>query len=329
MRKQGCQGGRPLRTGRTGRAPGTGEQEVGNAMPRRYVTLDVFTTRPFGGNPLAVVLDAQGLDDAAMQQITREFNLSETVFVLPPRDPANRARVRIFTPAHELPFAGHPTVGAAVLLALEDKVQKANFLIEEQVGPVRCEVTVDVRAGNKGYATFIVPRRAELQPFERTRQECADALNLDVSDIGFDAHRPVVANAGVPFLFIPLANLTALARATPDGAAFIRSLGSYGESLYIYTPDDEGDADFRARMFSPGLGIQEDPATGAAAAAFPAVLLDAEARVDGHHKIRIDQGVELGRPSHIDLGIRIAGGELAETTIGGAAVVIAEGVLHI
>lgn len=298
-------------------------------MPRRYVTLDVFTSRPFGGNPLAVVLDAQGLDDAAMQQITREFNLSETVFLLPPRDPANRARVRIFTPAHELPFAGHPTVGTAVLLALEDKVQKANFSIEEQVGLVRCEVTVDAKAGNKGYATFTVPRKAELQPFDRTRQECADALNLSVSDIGFDAHRPVVASASVPFLFIPLANLTALARATPDGAAFIRSLGSYGESLYLYTPDDEGDADFRTRMFSPGLGVQEDPATGAAAAAFPAVLLDAEARVDGHHRIRIDQGFEIGRPSRIDLGIKVVDGALAETTIGGGAVVIAEGVLNI
>lgn len=298
-------------------------------MPRRYVTLDVFTSRPFGGNPLAVVLDAAGLDDAAMQQITREFNLSETVFVLPPRDPSHRARIRIFTTAHELPFAGHPTVGAAVLMALEGKAAKGTFLIEEQIGLVKCEVTSADGASRRGTATFTVPRRAELEPVEISRRDCADALNLDISDIGFDAHRPVVASAGVPFLFVPLANLTALARARPDEAAFIRSLGSYGEALYLYTLDEEGDADFRTRMFSPGLGTEEDSATGAAAAAFPAVLMDAEARLEGHHRVRIDQGFEMGRPSRIDLGFRVVGGQVVETTIGGSAVVIAEGVLHL
>ncbi|WP_127089644.1 PhzF family phenazine biosynthesis protein [Aquabacter cavernae] len=298
-------------------------------MPRRFVTLDVFTSRPFGGNPLAVVLDAVGLDDAAMQQITREFNLSETVFVLPPKDPAHRARIRIFTTAHELPFAGHPTVGAAVLLALEDKATKGTYLIEEQIGVVKCEVSAADGGPRKGAATFTVPRRAELEPVEISRRDCADALHLDVSDIGFDAHRPVVASAGVPFLFVPVANLTSLARARPDESAFIRSLGSYGEALYLYTLDEEGDADFRTRMFSPGLGTEEDAATGAAAAAFPAVLMDAEARVEGHHRVRIDQGFEMGRPSRIDLGFRVSGGALAETTIGGAALVIAEGVLHL
>ncbi|MEW6256285.1 MAG: PhzF family phenazine biosynthesis protein [Pseudomonadota bacterium] len=298
-------------------------------MPRRYVTLDVFTSRPFGGNPLAVVLDAAGLDDAAMQQITREFNLSETVFVFPPRDPAHRARIRIFTTAHELPFAGHPTVGTAVLLALEDRTASGSFLIEEPIGVVRCEVSSVDPKTRKGTATFTVPRRAGLEPVEISRRDCADALTLDTSDIGFDAHRPVVASAGVPFLFVPLANLTALARARPDEAAFIRSLGSYGEALYLYTPDEEGDGDYRTRMFSPGLGTEEDPATGAAAAAFPAVLMDAEARLEGHHRVRIDQGFEMGRASRIDLGFRIAGGELKETTIGGSALVVAEGMLHL
>ncbi|OYX72205.1 MAG: phenazine biosynthesis protein PhzF [Rhizobiales bacterium 32-66-11] len=298
-------------------------------MPRRYVTLDVFTSRPFGGNPLAVVLDAAGLDDAAMQQITREFNVSETVFVLPPKDPAHRARVRIFTTAHEMPFAGHPTVGAAVLLALEDKLAKGQMRLEEQIGTLICEVASDASGARKGSATFIVPRRSTLEDVDISRQACADALNLSVGDIGFDAHRPVVASAGVPFLFVPVADLTALARARPDEAAFIRNLGSYGEALYLYTPDEEGDADFRARMFSPGLGTEEDPATGAAAAAFPAVLLDAEARVEGNHKVRIDQGFEMGRPSRINLGFTVKGGHVVEATIGGNAVVVAEGVLHL
>ncbi|MDI4656737.1 PhzF family phenazine biosynthesis protein [Xanthobacter autotrophicus] len=298
-------------------------------MPRRFVTLDVFTSRPFGGNPLAVVLDAQGLDDAAMQQISREFNVSETVFVLPPKNPANRARIRIFSVAHEMPFAGHPTVGAAVLLALEDKLVKGTLKIEEPIGTVTCEVTTLGAGSRKGAAVFTAPRKGELEEVDISRAACAEALNLDESDIGFDAHRPVVASAGVPFLFVPLANLTALARARPDEAAFINSLGGFGEALYLYTLDEEGDADFRARMFSPGLGTEEDPATGAAAAAFPSVLLDAENRVDGHHKVRIDQGFEMGRPSRLDLGFTVKGGQVLDATIGGSAVVITEGVLHI
>ncbi len=298
-------------------------------MPRRYVILDVFTDRPLGGNPLAVVLEAQGLDDAAMQHITREFNLSETVFVLPPRDARHRARLRIFTCAHELPFAGHPTVGTAVALALDGHLPDGTLLLEETVGPVKCEVTTQGAAPRRGAATFIVPRQSALEDVDVSRQACADALSLSLSDIGFDAHRPVVASAGVPFLFVPVANLTALARARMDEAAFIRSLGAFGEAMYLYTIDDDGDADFRSRMFSPGLGIVEDPATGAAAAAFPAVLMDAEARVDATHRVRIDQGFEMGRPSRINLGFTVKGGVVTEATIGGAAVVVAEGVLHI
>jgi trans-2,3-dihydro-3-hydroxyanthranilate isomerase len=298
-------------------------------MPRRYVTLDVFTTRPFGGNPLAVVLDAQGMDEAAMQQVAREFNVSETVFVLPPKNPANKARIRIFTVAHEMPFAGHPTVGAAVLLALEGKMEKGSFTIEEQIGTIKCEVATQGAGSRKGSAVFTAPRKGELEEVNLSRAACADALSLEPSDIGFDAHRPVVASAGVPFLFVPLSNLTALARARPDEAAFIAALGAFGEALYLYTPDEEGDADFRARMFSPGLGTEEDPATGAAAAAFPSVLMDAENRVDGHHKVRIDQGFEMGRPSRVDLGFTVKDGQLVEATIGGGAVVIAEGVLHV
>ncbi|WP_454914718.1 PhzF family phenazine biosynthesis protein [Xanthobacter sediminis] len=300
-------------------------------MPRRYVTLDVFTTRPFGGNPLAVVLDASGLDDAAMQQIAREFNLSETVFVLPARDKTHRARIRIFTVAHEMPFAGHPTVGAAVLLALEDKIEKGAMQIEEPVGAVSCTVTTQGAGSRRGTAVFTVPRRAALEKADITREACAEALNLDPSDIGFDAHRPVVATAGVPFLFIPLGNLTALARARPDEAASIASIGAFGDAVFLYTLDEDGDADYRARMFSPGLGTIEDPATGAAAAAFPTVLMDAETRVDGHHKVRIDQGFEMGRPSRIDLGFSVKEGKLVDgtTTIGGGAVLVAEGVLHV
>ena len=298
-------------------------------MPRRFVTMDVFTSRPFGGNPLAVVLDGAGLDDFAMQQVAREFGAAETVFVLPPRNAANSARIRLFTMAHEMPFAGHPTVGAAVLLGLERKLGKGPLLIEEMIGTIRCEVTTDGEGTRRGAAVFAVPRKAEADAVEITKEACAEALNLDPEDIGFDAHRPLVASAGVPFLFVPVANLTALARARPDDAAFLASLGAYAESVFLYTLDEEGDADFRARMFSPGLGNEEDAATGAAAAAFPAVLLDAEPFVDAHHKVRIDQGFEMGRPSRIDLGFTVKDGKLVDATIGGSAVVVGEGVLHI
>ncbi|MGU3495764.1 PhzF family phenazine biosynthesis protein [Xanthobacteraceae bacterium A53D] len=298
-------------------------------MPRRYMILDVFTDRALGGNPLAVVLDAKGLDDAAMQGITREFNHSETAFVLPPRDAANTARVRIFTTAHEIPFAGHPTVGAAVALALEGGKDAGTMQIEETVGIVTCEVTTQGAGSRKGGATFVVPRPSALEAADISRQACADALSLDLSDIGFDAHRPVVASAGVPFLFVPVSGLTALARARPDESAFVRNLGAFGEAMYLYTLDEEGDADFRARMFSPGIGTEEDPATGAAAAALPAVLMDAETRIDAKHRVRIDQGVEMGRPSRINLGFTVKDGQVTQATIGGSAVVIAEGVLHL
>lgn len=300
-------------------------------MPRRFVTLDVFTQRPFGGNPLAVVLDAEGLDEAAMQQIAREFNLSETVFVFPPRQAERRARLRIYTIAHEMPFAGHPTVGTAILLAMEAQRKGGKMVLEEMIGPVSCEVSLQEDQPRRGHAVFSVPRRCELGMVDISREACAQALNLQPEDIGFDAHRPVVATAGLSFLYVPVANLTALARARPDEAASLATLGAYGETVYVYTLDEEGDADYRARMFSPGLGILEDPATGSAAAAFPALLLDAETRVDGHHKVRIDQGVEMGRPSRMELGFSVRDGALVEgsVTVGGHAVIITEGVLHI
>ncbi len=300
-------------------------------MPRRFVTLDVFTQRAFGGNPLAVVLDAEGLDEAAMQQIAREFNLSETVFVFPPKQPERRARLRIFTIAHEMQFAGHPTVGTAVLLAMEAQRKGGKMVLEEVIGPVSCEVTLQEEHPRRGHAVFTAPRRCELGTVDISREACAQALNLQPEDIGFDAHRPVVATAGLSLLCVPVANLTALARARPDESASLATLGAFGETVYVYTLDEEGDADYRARMFSPGLGIMEDPATGSAAAAFPALLLDAENRVDGHHKVRIDQGVEMGRPSRMELGFSVRDGALVEgsVTVGGHAIIVTEGVLHI
>jgi trans-2,3-dihydro-3-hydroxyanthranilate isomerase len=313
--------------------PGSGlppapERQGKREMPRRFVTLDVFTRQPIAGNPLAVVLDAEGLDAARMQAIAREFNLSETVFVLPPDSDRQRARLRIFTPARELPFAGHPTVGTAVLLALEGGVTgAAAFGLEENIGIVPC--VVDVEGAGVGYARFRVPRLPEVWGEGREVAEVAWALGLDPQDIGFDRHVPSRHQAGVPFDFVPVRSLDAIAHALPNGEAF---MGVFGDrsAVYVYTRETaHADHQFHARMFAPHLGIGEDPATGAAAAAFAGALMQCEPLGDGEHSFVIEQGYEMGRPSEIDLQIVIREGALASAEIGGGAVVIAEGTLRL
>ena len=295
-------------------------------MPRRFVTLDVFTDMPLAGNPLAVVLDAEGLDGARMQAIAREFNLSETVFVLPPEDPRHRARVRIFTPKGELPFAGHPTVGSAVLLALEDRGGEPGamaFGLEEQVGIVPC--AVEVAGEGRGYARFRVPRLPEVWGEGLDAAQAAWALGLDPHEIGFDRHRPSRHSAGVPYDLVPVASLDALARARVSADSFDKVFGdSTHPSVYVYARDGGG---FRSRMFFPAPGLTEDPATGSAAASFAGALMQFEPLGDGEHNVGIRQGYEMGRPSEIELQIVIRGGALASAEIGGHAVVVSEGTL--
>lgn len=296
-------------------------------MARRFVVLDVFTDRALSGNPLAVVLDADGLDGNQMQALAREFNLSETVFVLPPTDEANRARLKIFTVNHELPFAGHPTVGAAVLLAIRDGVETStDFVLEENVGDVPCHV--NVRGPRFGSATFTVPRLPEIVEAEISVEACAQALGLDPSDIGFDSYKPVVASAGVPFVCIPLASRSALARISPSAGRLIGAFGGEAGSVYVFCRDEDGEGDLRARMFAANMGIDEDPATGSAAASLAAVLMAGERPGDGFHVFDILQGVEMGRPSLVRLGLEVAEGVLSRVTIGGGAVIVSEGVIH-
>ncbi|MDQ0509503.1 PhzF family phenazine biosynthesis protein [Ancylobacter amanitiformis] len=298
-------------------------------MARRFVTLDVFTDRALSGNPLAVVLDAEGLDGNQMQAIAREFNLSETVFLVKPQEEESRARLRIFTVNHELPFAGHPTVGTAVLLAIRDGVETSTaFVLEENVGAVPCHVTV--KGPRLGHAIFTVPRVPEILDAQPMSVEaCAQALGLDTSDIGFDDYRPVVASAGVPFVCVPLASRSALARISPSAARLIGTFGSEAESVYVFCRDEDGEGDFRARMFGANMGIDEDPATGSAAASLAAVLLAGEKPGDGFNAFDILQGVEMGRPSLVRLGLEVTGGALASVTIGGGAVIVSEGTLHV
>jgi trans-2,3-dihydro-3-hydroxyanthranilate isomerase len=298
-------------------------------MPRRFVTLDVFTRRPLAGNPLAVVLDAEGLDDARMQAVAREFNLSETVFVLLPESPRQRARLRIFTPARELPFAGHPTVGTAVLLALVGGATGASaFGLEEAVGVVPC--VVEVEGEGVGYARFRAPRLPEVWGEGREAAEAAWALGLDPQDIGFDRHVPSRHAAGVPFDFVPVRSLDAIGRARPNSEAFMQVFGGDHPAVYVYTRETaQPGRHFHARMFAPHLGVAEDPATGSAAAAFAGALMQCEPLGDGEHSFVIEQGYEMGRPSEIDLQLVIRAGALASVEIGGGAVVVSEGTLRL
>ncbi len=297
-------------------------------MRRRFAVLDVFTDTALAGNPLAVVLDSEGLDDARMQAITCEFALSETVFVLPPEEPRHRARLRIFTPGGELPFAGHPTVGTAVLLALRDGEERpgaAAFGLEEAVGVVPC--VTEVEGEGRGYARFRLPRLPEPVGEGREAAQAAWALGLDPHDIGFDRHAPSRHSAGVPFDLIPVASLEALARARPRMEAFPDVFGAEHAAAYLYTR--AGDRRFRARMFSPTMGIAEDPATGSAAAALAGGLMQFEPMGSGEHSFVIEQGYEMGRPSQIALQLVIRDGALDHAEIGGRAVVVSEGELRL
>jgi len=297
-------------------------------MPRRFITLDVFTSERFAGNPLAVVLDAEGLDDAGMQTIAKEFNLSETVFVLPPEDPHQRADIRIFTPGRELPFAGHPTVGTAVLLALLDQDGQPGavaFGLKEKVGIVPC--VAEVKDATSGRARFRLPRLPSSWGEGKESTDCAWALGLDPTEIGFDRHVPSRHTAGVAYDLVPVATLDALARAYPKGEAFDKAFAdSDHPAAYVYTRVPQADGlRFRARMFGQGMGIVEDPATGSAAATFAGALMQCEPLGDGEHNIVIEQGVEMGRPSEIFLQMIIKNGALASAEIGGSALVVMRG----
>ena len=291
-------------------------------MDRRYHILDVFTETRLAGNPLAVFLDGEGLDAAAMQAIAREFNLSETVFCTPPKDPVNTAAIRIFTPSAELPFAGHPTIGTAILLAKLNAPdllasQDVGLVLEEAIGPVSCAVRH--RRGEAPHARFDVPRLAERSGEAPPDADLATMLGLPPGDLGFGRHRPTRFSAGNAMTFVPLASIDALGRARLGDAM--------GDPLmlYLYTPAPDGG--FRTRMLSRGYGVPEDPATGSAAAAFAGVLLANDALSDGEHDCVLHQGIEMGRPSRIGLAFTVTGGRLIAAAIGGHGVMVAKGTM--
>jgi trans-2,3-dihydro-3-hydroxyanthranilate isomerase len=300
-------------------------------MTRRFQTLDVFTETGLAGNPLAVVLDAEGLDDARMQAIAAEFNLSETVFVFEPRDAVNSARVRIFTPKRELPFAGHPTVGAAALIAHRRAsdllaAQDLRIVLEEPIGDVVC---VARRRKGQALAAYFelpkLPQRLEDKP--PATVQIAASLGLELQDIGFDGHEPSVFSAGAPFLFVPVRSLDAIGRATPGIMPWATK---DGPATFVYTREIEREGSaYHARMFASAWGVYEDPATGSAVAAFAGVVQAFERPRDGESMLTIEQGFEMGRPSLIALGLVIENGALVSATIGGPVVIVSSGSLDL
>ena len=297
---------------------------------RRYVVYDVFTDKVLTGNPLGVLLDCEGLDTDAMQRIAREFNLSESTFVGPPEDAKHKARVRIFTPDYEMPFAGHPTVGTAIALAeLAGNTSPQIFVLEENIGPVVCAVG---HSNGTSFAEFSLAKLPEALPFSADANVVGAALGLDPQDIGFENHRVSYWSAGVPYVAVPVSGLKAAAKVRFDNAAWMEispaKSGSAVTYVYCYCRETvHHDSAFHSRMFVPGNPSFEDPATGSAAAAFAGAVAHFDKPVDGTTRLWIEQGIEMGRPSRIRLEIDMAKGAIDSARIGGQAVKVAEGTL--
>ena len=298
-------------------------------MPFAYSILDVFTERPYSGNPLAVVLDADSLQTAQMQAIAREFNLSETVFLQSSRTRNGLVHARIFTPARELPFAGHPTIGTACLLSLIGRApegEDVSFVIDEGIGPVA--VRVRRTPDRPVYAELTAAQRPEFAAEPPDAAAIAQILGLGPDDLGHGDEPLRAVSCGMPFVLVPLRSPERLAGIDLDVAAWRRTLaGQWAEQLYVYARGYEGE--LRARMFAPAMGIAEDPATGAAAAALAGALATDSPIVEGRLDWVIHQGVEMGRPSQLHISAERAGSAVTAVRVGGCAVRIAEGWLQV
>jgi len=298
-------------------------------MSYRFHTCDVFTDQRFGGNQLAVLPNAEGLSDRQMQQIAREFNYSETTFVFPGEPPYAR-RVRIFTPTKELPFAGHPNVGTAFVLAtmgeLGDIDAGAQVTFDEKAGPV--VVSIKRREGQDIYCELTAPGRLSLGPTVPISAVAA-AVSLSPDDIVSTIHPPRVVSVGLPFIVVQLKDRAALGRARPSmpGLDALLAQGVIPEVLLYIDSGDE--FDLRARMFAPMDGVPEDPATGSANCALAGLLTHHHPARDGRYRWRIAQGVEMGRPSLLEASTEKRDGEVVAARIGGTCVLVSEGCIEV
>ncbi len=301
-------------------------------MQLHFQTVDVFTGTQFAGNPLAVVLNAEGLSTQQMQAIASEFNLAETTFVRPPKDPAHTAEVRIFTPRSEMPFAGHPNVGTAFVLAgagvcYGRPVGRDSVIFEEKAGLVPIEILHD--NGMVVGANLASPQPLSVGA-EISGQLVASACGIALDDIATANHRPCIASCGAPFILAELKSRTALASANPNGDVFRLEVTKYpAVSIMIYTQVSEPDIHIRARMFAPHLNIPEDPATGSANVALIGLLAKLRPEANLSLSKTIAQGVEMGRTSILEAKAEKRNGVVTATFIGGRCVPVMSGTIEL
>ena len=294
-----------------------------------FCTADVFTRERFGGNQLAVFPDASAIPEAAMPRIAREFNFSETTFVLAPGDPRHTRRVRIFTPGGELPFAGHPTVGTAFVLATIGEIaltgDETRIVFEEGVGPV--PVTIRSSGGSPGFAQLSVAQLPEYGPPPPSAEDLASALGLDAGDLLTGSLTPEAVSCGVPYLMVPVRDRAALGRIRLRLDAFERVLARYWSSkVFVFCAEPElPGSHYRARMFAPFIGVPEDPATGSAAVAFGGYLAKRDARASGTLRWVVEQGFEMGRPSLLEVEADKRDGAVTALRVGGNSVLVTRG----
>ncbi len=298
-----------------------------------YITADVFTSNRFGGNPLAVLPDARGLSTEEMQTITREFNYSESTFVFPPENPAYTRRLRIFTPGGEVPFAGHPTVGAAFVLASMGDISltghQTQIVFEENVGPV--PVTIRSTGGVPTFAELSVAKLPEVGPPLPDPHVLASMLSLGVDDLLGGAFHPQAVSCGLPFSIVPLRTRDAVRRARIKLDVWEQALSQTpAHMVMVFAMDAEHPHhQVRARMFAPGDSIPEDPATGSACAALGGYLGVRERASDGTLRWIVEQGYEMGRPSEIFVECDKRGGTISAIRVGGASVLVCEGKIRL
>lgn len=295
-------------------------------MQLDYFLLDVFTDQQLSGNQLAVVIKADDLSDSLMQNIAQEFNLSETIFLSQPLIAKHTARARIFTPTEELPFAGHPTIGASILLGLQQRASAVR--LEEPIGLITCVMDrIDQRTGQ---AHFKLPQNPLETGTAPANTEIAETLGLSESDIGCGEMQPGRFSAGRDFIVVPVTNADVLAKIELEKRGWADVYGDHHRSVYVFTlTPDEQDNDLAARLFQPGLMLSEDPATGSAAAALIGLLDKYSKERNGQRSYRLRQGREMGRPSIIDMQVGVTDGTLVHCGIGGRAVLVAKGQLDL
>ena len=292
-------------------------------MKYEFMTLDVFTDKAFGGNQLAVLTDARGIPAETMQTIAKEFDYPETTFVLPASDPANARHVRIFTPGGELPFAGHPTVGTACALVMAGQTEVGDVVLEEGVGPVFVTTKNESGAYSARLRLNRGPDRSGEVP---SAEDVAKVVSLKADEI----LQVFCSGMGPKFTFVQVGSREAVDRAQLDHQQWRALLAdSWGSQVFIFAGDLSDGSEIYGRMFAPALGIPEDPATGAAAAAIVGAAASASGQQDGEFRLNIVQGVAMGRPSFLAASARFDGGAPASIDVGGSCVLVAEGAIEV